>query len=240
MVPTSTTVTATSRARIVKLESEVASLQTTVRNIQARLGCVPTEASNAHLASSQAKNPHSSADEDDCESNVSESSLINPPGHLLQLFDNGLLDSRESRAHSVVPHAPNLHNVQGSYELRRLMPSRRDMVIITAQASSWLSLHNAIFPMANLTKTSDEMLSQYDKLQDPNADPIAIAALLLCIAITVLQSPDHTSGRTAESFRDAPSFIKDISDTVERIVISDDALSASFEGVEITLLFLRL
>ena len=114
------------------------------------------------------------------------------------------------------------------------------MINITAHASSWLSLHNAIFPMANLTKSGDEMLFKYDKLQDPNADPVALAAFLLCIAITVQQSPDHTAGQAAESIKDAASFVKDVSDTIERTVIYDDALSASLDGIETTLLFLRL
>ena len=114
------------------------------------------------------------------------------------------------------------------------------MLTITAHASSWLSLYYGLFPIISLPKTSDEMLSQYDKLQDPNADPIAIAALLLTVAITVQQAPENNADSSAESIRDTSSFIKDVSDSVERIVIFDDALTGSLEGIETTLLFLRL
>ncbi len=51
------------------------------------------------------------------------------------------------------------------------------------------------------------MLSQYDRLQDPNADPVVIATLLLVVAITVRQAPHDTSGPAAESIRDASAFI---------------------------------
>ena len=84
------------------------------------------------------------------------------------------------------------------------------------------------------------MLLQYEKLQDPNTDPVVIASLLLSVAITVQQAPGDTAGHAAESIGDAPSFIKNVSDSVERIIISDDAIAGTVEGIEVTLLFLRL
>jgi len=120
------------------------------------------------------------------------------------------------------------------------MPSREDMIAIASHATSWLDLYYALFPMINLTRTSDEMLSQYDKLQVPDADPVALGALLLSAAITVQQTPNVTIGRVARNIRDADLFIKDVSDTVERIIVSDDALAGSLEGIETSLLFLRL
>ncbi|CAD6579623.1 MAG: hypothetical protein ASARMPREDX12_009314 [Alectoria sarmentosa] len=233
----------TSRARIGHLESDVSSLWTAVRNLEAKLGCVPTEAATRPQPPSRTENaggPDDKSSEDDSDSNASDLSSTNPPTHLLQLFDNGLLGSYECGPATPSRHAPSLHKAQGNSALRRLMPSRKDMLTITAHASSWLSLYTALFPMINLTKTSDGMLAQYDKLQDPNADPVATAALLLSVAITVQQAPEDTAGLAAESIRDASSFIKDVSDSVERIVISDDALAGNLEGIETTLLFLRL
>lgn len=84
------------------------------------------------------------------------------------------------------------------------------------------------------------MLSQYDKLQNPNADPVAIAALLISVAMTVQEAPNDTTGRAAESIRDASLFVKDVSDSVERIVISEDILAGSLDGIQTTLLFIRL
>ena len=243
MVPTATTVTTTSRARIAKLESEVSSLWTALHNLEVKLGCSPTETGIHAPPSSGSGNAAGllpKPSDADSDTDTSDLSPVNPPSHLLQLFDNGLLDSHESRPAILLPHASRLHNVQRSNSLREFMPSRRDMLTITAHATPWLSLHNAIFPMANVTKSSDDMLLRYDTLQDPDADPVAIAALLLCIAITVQQSPDQTAGRAAESIKDASAFVRDVSDTVERTIISDDALSASIPGIELTLLFIRL
>ena len=253
MISNSDAVTLTLRARIEHLESDVSSLLTSVRNLETKLGCVLTEAATRPQPQPQPQSQTEDADppqsqdkpsdgDDDSDSDASDLSPPNPPTHLLQLFDNGLLGSEGQRHGSITPpcHAASLHKVQGSSALRRLMPSRETMLTITAHASSWLSLYYGLFPMINLPKTSDEMLSQYDKLQDPNADPVAMAALLLSVAITVQQASDDNTGRSAESIRDASSFIRDVSDSVERIVIFDDALAGSLEGIETTLLFLRL
>lgn len=240
MIPTSDAIEGTSRARLGHLESDVAGLWAAIRNLEAKLGCVSNEAAPHLQSPSQteiAGGPHNKPNDDDSDSTASEVSLTNPPTHLLQLFDNGLLGSDGDGS---AFHSPSLHKAHRSSALHALLPSREDMLTISASASSWLSLYNAFFPTINFTKTSDEMLSRYDKLQDPNADPVAIAALLLSIAITVQQAPDDTAGCAAESIKDALSFVKDVSDCVERIVISDDTLAGTLEGMEMTLLFIRL
>ncbi|KAL9130270.1 MAG: hypothetical protein Q9217_001520 [Psora testacea] len=243
MIPTSDAIEGTSRARLGHLESDVAGIWAAVRNLEAKLGCVSTEAAPPVQSPSQTGNtggPHNKPNDDDSDSTASDLELTNPPTHLLQLFDNGLLGSNGDGSAVPSRHALSLHKAHRSSALRALLPSRENMLSITASASSWLSLYNALFPMMNFTKTSDEMLSQYDKLQDPNADPVAIAALLLSIAITVQQAPDDTAGGAAGSIRDASSFVKDVSGRVERIVISDDTLAGTLEGMETTLLFIRL
>ena len=243
MISTSEAIEGTSRARLGHLESDVAGLWAAVRNLEAKLGCVSTEAAPPMQSPSQAENaggPYNKSNNDDSDSTVSDSSLTNPPTHLLQLFDNGMLGTDGDGSANPSGHAPSMHKAHRSSALRALLPSREDMLTITASASSWLPLHNALFPTINMFKTSDEMLSQYDKLQAPNADLVAIAALLLYIALTVQQAPDDTVGRAAGSIRDASSFVMDVSDRVECIVISDDTLAGTLEGMETTMLFIRL
>jgi hypothetical protein len=135
--------------------------------------------------------------------------------------------------------APSLHKAQESYALRALLPSKEDMVGISAQASPWLYMYNSLFPMTNIFSSGEEMLSQYDKLQDPNANPFEIADLLLSVAITVQQKPNEMVANAA-GIKNASSFIKDVSDTVERIIISHDALAGTLEGIRTSLLFLRM
>lgn len=233
MMPTSDAVRATSRARIGHLENEVASLRNAMQSLEMRLGNVPSDTSVPLHLSSQMHTDSKSSD-DDSDSIASDLDPANTPSHLLPLFDNGLLGSHVSKT-----SVPSHHMYRRTSVLRQLMPSREDMLTITSLASAWMTLQNELFPMTSLTKTSAEMLSQYDKLQNPDTDLVDIAALLLSVAITVQQAPDHTAGQ-AKSIKDASIFVKEVSDTVERIFILDDTLSSTFEGIKTTLIFLRL
>ena len=230
----------TSKAHIAHLKNDVSRLWTAVHTLETKLGCVLTEATLQ--PTSQMGNIgafHGTPSDDDLDSNASDLSPTSPQSHLLQLFDNGLLGSDGYGPEAPLRPAPSLYKAQESYALRALLPSKEDMVGISAQASPWLYMYNSLFPMTNIFSSGEEMLSQYDKLQDPNANPFAIADLLLSVAITVQQKPNETVANAA-GIKNASSFIKDVSDTVERIVISHDALAGTLEGIRTSLLFLRM
>ena len=117
------------------------------------------------------------------------------------------------------------------------MPTRKDMRNIAEHAATWLFLYNSLFPATGTTKTSAEVMSQYEELQDPDADPTAIAAFLLFAALSVQQGSEHDSENVAKT---ASSFIREVSETVERYIVSDDAIAGTVEGMKTTMVFLRL
>ena len=245
MITTSETVEGTSRARLGHVESDVADLWEAVRKLEARLDGMPNVADpplQSSLPTEEIGDSHDTPSDDDCDSIAADLSLTNPPTHLLQLLDNGLLDSNREGSASQSHHTTSLHKAKAhkSSPLRALLPSREDMLIIAASASSSLTLYNALFPAMSFAKTGDEILLQYDKLQDLYADPVAIAALLLSIALIVQQGPSDTAGRAAKTIKDTTSFVRTVSDCVEHIVISDDILAGTLEGMETTLQFIRL
>jgi hypothetical protein len=246
MTPTSVTVGLASRARIARLEQDVSSLWTALHAVDAKFDCVPIGPSPLPLALPQTQASNSSTTYDgrpavaSSDSDSSDLSPTNPPTHLLQLFDNGLLGTHPDASNITPRHATASHKVHGVSALRELLPSREDMLTITAHAASWLSLYNSLFPMTSVTRSGDAMLSQYDSLNDPDAYPIAVSALLLAIALTVQVVPNEIFAGAVTSIKDAPSFIKNVSDTVERVVVLDDALAGTLDGIEATLLFLRL
>ena len=235
----SSTEALTSRARIAHLEKDNARLWTAVHALEAKLNCVPTKA--IPESPSQPGNTggfHGTLSDDDLDSNATDLSPSSPQRHLLQLLDNGLLGSDGYGPEAPGRPAPSIHKAQ-EHTLRALLPSREDMVGISAQASPWLYMYNSLFPTTNIFSSGEAMLSQYDKLQDPNANPFAIADLLLSVAITIQQTPNETLA-SAEGIKNATSFIKDVSDNVERIIISHDALAGTLEGIRTSLLFLRM
>lgn len=230
---TADAVRVTSRARIGHLENDVASLRHAVQRLEMKLGSAFTETSAPVHSPSQTHTDSRSSD-DDSDSITSDLDTADTPDHLLALFDNGVLGS-----HAPKTPTPSHHVRRRTSVLRQLMPSREDMLSITSLASTWMTLQNALFPMTSLTKTSVEMLAQYDKLQNPETDLVDVVALLLSVAITVQQAPEHTAGQT-KSIKDASIFIKEVSDAVERIFIFDDTIPCTLEGIKTTLIFLRL
>ncbi|OWP00334.1 hypothetical protein B2J93_3745 [Marssonina coronariae] len=246
MRPVAQTVASTSRARVARLESEVSELWEVVRGLEARLGDAPS-APRAALPSQSldsgepAASPDALAgDEEDPAGDALDNSPDNTPGHLLQLFDNELLGSDRHGPSSSAKGPPSSRHLSSVSSLRALMPTRADMLAIAGQAASWMSLYNAVLPLSSLSRTSEELLAEHHRLQSAKADPIGLATLLLSIALTVQQEPGLTASRSTERMRDAATFVKHVSDCVERTVLSDDALAARLEGIEAGFLFIRL
>lgn len=241
MVSTHNTVTLTSRARIRQLEGDVSSLWKVVRNLEAKLGCVPTDApTRQSLSVMENGSSYDKPGDDDSESDASDLSATVPPSHLHQLFDNRLLGSSGHESTAPSPSTTSVHKTHRTTALNRLMPSKEDMIQVAAQAESWLALYSTLFPTAGSPKDGVEMLTQYNQLQGPNADPVEVASLLLTIAITVQPSQESIVEKTGGCIKNPANFIKEVSDSVERIVISDDELAGTLRGIETTLLFLRL
>ena len=237
-------VNSSSRARIGALEQRVSDLCAVVKRLEQRLDCTPTEADPDHSRSSLQTRTIDHGQSDDSNSSASSpsdaASLTNPPTHLLHLFDNGLLDSQRSDLFTPPNAASSTHTTRGFKTLLALMPSREDMLVIIADPSSWLSWYDTFFPIFNSIKTGDEMLSEFDNVRRPDAKPVSIAVLLLSIAITIQQAPQKYSNDVTASIRNAVLFIKEASDVVERLVVFNDDVLGTLEGITCALLFLRL
>ncbi|KAI7374647.1 hypothetical protein KC336_g20166, partial [Hortaea werneckii] len=174
-----------------------------------------------------------------------------PPPHLMQLFSNSVLGadghSNENDSPSSARHSTGKSHTLSL--LRKHLPSRDDLVKIASLASRWLAIYDSMFPMIKTPKTSEEMVSSFDRLwqehspaaADSDWNPaLSCASLLLAIAITAQQTSVDRKEPELQSIGNATHFVKQISDMVERLVIADDALIESLAGIEVALLWLRL
>nr|POF13031.1 dehydrocurvularin biosynthesis regulator [Quercus suber] len=234
----------TTRARLTHLEQNLSEIWSAVRRVEKHVGC---EMSHAQLPSSIADSAPRTQTEIDCDETDSETSeelnVISAPTHLLRLFDNSLLDTQqdaETAKSDCSRQRPGPYNVEGSITLRALLPTRQEMLAITAQASPWLSLNDSLFPNLDGIRTSEDLIARYDELQDANEDVTAVAALLLSIALTVQQAPGDSLHAPDKGYADVAAFIKNVSDAVESTVISNDSRASTVAGIHITILFLRL
>lgn len=83
------------------------------------------------------------------------------------------------------------------------------------------------------------MLAKYESVQDVQAHPCAVAVCLLAIAITVQQTPASVAPKL-KGIKDLQAFPREVSAVVEQTIVADNALGGTVEGLEATLLFLRL
>jgi hypothetical protein len=238
----------TTRARLVNLEQNQSSIWAAIRDLQAQNGIATSDewhpSHEEHSRRQSIVSHFNGVDHVDDDTDASEDlSPPNAPAHLLQLFDNSLLDTDgHDLGHGVSAppnHQTSPQKVQACAALRALIPSRADMATIATYASSWLPLYASFFPAVDIKATLNAMLALHNEVQH-NDDTIALATLLMYAAMTVQHAPTTASFPTSESMQNLSTFVKNVSDTVERIVIADDALAGTIEGIEAALLFIRL
>ncbi|KAL2064625.1 hypothetical protein VTL71DRAFT_3762 [Oculimacula yallundae] len=244
---TAETVSGTSRARVKHLEDEVSSLWSVVRELEAKVNSgehgqfsLPSRSETHRPVVSPNDVP--SDDEEGSDSEGSGISTTNTPSHLLNLFDNGLLDSESRGSESmkpsrIHPNSKHLHNIT---TLRNLIPNREVMVKVVAYASPWLSVYNLLFPQTNMMKTGQQLLDRYDRLSVSNPDLLEAASLLIAVALTVQQFPDEFQGDGQDRIKNASSFVSEVNNLLERVVVHDDILAGTLDGIGTTLLYLRL
>ncbi|KAH6690800.1 hypothetical protein BKA61DRAFT_625617 [Leptodontidium sp. MPI-SDFR-AT-0119] len=245
---TAETVSGTSRARLKHLEDEVSSLWNVIRQLQGRIGSgdvgphsrLTLQSGAAAHPPVESPNDNPSDEDEDFDSDGSGLTTTNTPSHLLNLFDNGLLDSESRGSLTASRHHSNPKHSHSISSFRNLMPSREVMMRIVGYASPWLMVYNALFPQTNMMRTGQDLLTQYDKLRSTDADLLEVASLLVTVAMTVQQFPDDFLGDSPDRIRDPSAFIKDVTDLVERVVVNDDVLAGTLDGIGTTLLYLRL
>ena len=226
---------ATSRDRISYLEHEVSNLWNVVRGLKNELGHAPSEESPYQGSRVERRDAET-------DSEMSELSPMNPPTHLQQLFDNEFLDSHGNDGISSdmgSDKASSTMVVRARTRLQALMPPKEDVRTIITTAASWLNLYNALFPTITMFLNAQEMLAKYEALQAPDASPMAVASLLISISITLIQRPPDRSNELT-GIKDTAGFVRKVTETVEQTIVSNDTLAGTLEGIETSLLYIRL
>ncbi|THX25633.1 hypothetical protein D6D12_06797 [Aureobasidium pullulans] len=227
----------TSKARIAILEDQITKLWGAING---GIGSIATNPGRTrdNVADSIPSGSHSRNQSSPDSSNPS--SPTNPPTHLLHLFDNDLLDSNGHEAVTPSTRMASSTMSKESISLLKSLPSREDMVIIAANASAWLSWYKVLFSLNLAMGAGEKMLSNYDKVKSSEKHPVPIATVLLAVAITVQQAPEGHAMNRLRSITNPSAFLKDVSNLVEKVIVSNDDLIASLDGIRCALLFIRL
>jgi len=185
-----------------------------------------------------------SSDTDDSEL---EAFNLLPSSHLRQLFDNGLLDAQDSRDaswqtcdYSGYQSASKTYLTIARRQLQKILPPRDDVAAIAGFSFPWMNIYNALFPRVRFMATAEEMLTQYDELCTPNANPMSLANVLLSLALSIRQIPEADVNSLVTGIPNVSRFVDEVTEVVDRTIASNDTLAATLEGIETSMLFTRL
>lgn len=197
--------------------------------------------------SGQSRGERASMEMSDSESESLELSPTNQPAHLRQLFDNDLLNSREqgssSRRHG---DSTGFHPaakgplIEARRQLQRLIPTREDVATISGFSAPWLNIYVALFPRVRTLTNPEETVARYEEMCAPDANPMFIANVLISMALTVRQIPVEDVRPLVPSIGDPSRFIGNVSEAVDRTIVSNDVLAATMVGIQTSLFFTRL
>lgn len=120
-----------------QLENSVGKLWSVVRELRTELGHTQDESSQAHTL--QFDERHN----DDYESDTSDTSPMNPPAHLQQLFDNEIVDARgsvDNSPESSSDKSASAVMLRARNRLQALVPSIEDVQAVAPSMQTWFVL----------------------------------------------------------------------------------------------------
>jgi hypothetical protein len=231
-----------SRYRISKLESKVTSLSKITRDIEIKLGNLPTQVSEPTPAL-----PVSNLEiyESDDNSSMSDVLATEPPSHMRSLFQNGWLsvdsDRQNEQLYDRKAKASTHLLDTARHALQKLIPSKYEVSHIARSAPRWLDLLHTLLPQPFAVKSQQEILECYEEMCKPDTNAISLATWLITIAITVQQIPqEHDIPSTQLNGQKYSRFSRVVSEIVESTLISYDRLICTVEGLGMAMHFVRL
>ncbi|KAF2169337.1 hypothetical protein M409DRAFT_20560 [Zasmidium cellare ATCC 36951] len=123
-------------------------------------------------------------------------------------------------------------------QLTSAVPSRSDVLVVTASSIDWWQIHKALMPDPPINSRI-ELIERHEGLSHPSTHPAAIATWLLCLAISFLQLPTSFDYSALESIPEPTQFLPRTVKQVEEMLAHDE-LAGSLEGIECATMFAQI
>lgn len=146
----------------------------------------------------------------------------------LSLFDNAVISRKDS--------APAMSRSQYNKSktviaaLNQLLPSPHDLEIILESSHEWWAIWRKIFP--DISDRRCETMKQSVSHSLRSDKPAEIAKIMLCIAISIHQMPDGFDWSRLQLKESRFQLIEKYVSTVNKLIVSDDEIAATVEGIE--------
>lgn len=213
--------------------------------------------------------PDTPLDDSEVVDEPSEGPTATPPTHLKFLFDNALIgpeqhDENPGDDLSKARCSPR-YLEQARTRLQRLMPPRyvqlcdmrggvcvrqgfhmlnkhrNDVAVAASYADPWMKLYTTLFPTEAALGTRNNLTTDYEPMLAPDAHPVHIAFYLLTFAITVRQiPPPHAQELSLSGWENASVYAREVSHAVEATIIAHTGIASTIDGIETTVMYLRL
>ncbi|KAK5108914.1 hypothetical protein LTR62_007716 [Meristemomyces frigidus] len=235
----------TSRHRIAQLEHKVSTLFKVVQKLERQAGGPNHDLAAISTVVEHAVEPSpSSLNEDNSsESGQSEATPANAPTHLRQLFNDGSLDYAEVQNRRVLSKSNGTSDTRWSRAralLLRELPSRTEVAAIAANTGPWLDIVRNMLFASYAAESPAMVVAKWDKVQQDDANPTELAMLLITLATSVHQMQAEVLTKIYSKVEEGYEFARKASDVIETVIVMDNVLAMSLEGLEVCCWWVRL
>ena len=150
----------------------------------------------------------------------------------LTLFDNAVIERKES--HPVVSRAQYNKSKTLLAALGKLMPCAQDLDIILEHSYEWWTIWKRMFP--EITDSRCENIKESVSHSLRSEKPAEVAKIMLCIAISIHQLPNHFDWSKLQIREDPTALMERYIATVNKLITSDDEIAATLDGIECMML----
>lgn len=165
-----------------------------------------------------------------------EAAIVLPEGRtdeapILSMFDNAVLKRQDSVVST--PSDPQVQNSKNKAlidHLKRLLPSSHDLEKILEASTDWWGIWRRMFPQICDPRVSTLREAVSHSLRSDK--PAEVAKILLCIAISIDQLPTDFENIQLDLPLPRRNLMEQYIATVDKMITSDDEISATMDGVE--------
>ncbi|KAK4943258.1 hypothetical protein LTR10_017100 [Elasticomyces elasticus] len=167
-----------------------------------------------------------------------------PPAHLQLLFEN--LDGEDSTPghHTLRQQSRGASEAvkrRARSKLQLLLPTKDEVWQVTEFAPAWMAFYHSLFPAFFACRTEEQLRLNYEHMCGSDANPTSVAMYLLYLAITSQQLPaNRLVQRPFAKYESVEEFVNSVCTTVRETIVDNDDLAGTAEGLELTVIFIRL
>ncbi|KAK4503428.1 hypothetical protein PRZ48_004343 [Zasmidium cellare] len=122
--------------------------------------------------------------------------------------------------------------------LMSAVPSRGDLLVVTASSIDWWQIHKALMPDPPINSRI-ELIERHEGVSHPSTHPAAIATWLLCLAISFLHLPTSFDYSALESLPEPTQFVPRTVKQIEEMLANDE-LAGALDGIECATVFAQI